>query len=228
MVTGRSGGLSAAPYDSFNLGDHVGDDPGAVEGNRHRLAHEIGLPVSALGWMQQVHGDQVTVIEGGPPDRVPNCDALVTATAGVGLGVLVADCVPVLLADPEAGVIGAVHAGREGVRRHVATRTVEAMIELGADPKRLDAFLGPSICGRCYEVSQELVDEVESAAPGGACLSRGGAPALDLHAALAVELGRLGVSQVVSDPRCTAEDSTLFSYRRDVVTGRQAGVVWLS
>ncbi|MBA3369732.1 MAG: peptidoglycan editing factor PgeF [Geodermatophilaceae bacterium] len=225
MVTSRPGGVSGAPYDTFNLGDHVGDDLAAVQANRARLARAVDG--SSLVWMRQVHGDQVAVIGSSPPPQPPDCDALVTNTRGLALAVLIADCVPVLLADPVAGVIGAAHAGREGVRRHVVARTVEAMVELGATPRRLDALLGPAICGRCYEVSQDLADEVESAAPGGATRTRTEAPGLDLRAALAAQLSRLGVGQVVSDPRCTAEESSLFSYRRDGVTGRQAGVIWL-
>jgi len=178
--------------------------------------------------MHQVHGDDVTVIRSTPPAQVPVCDALVTDAPGVALVVLVADCVPVLLADSRAGIVGVAHAGREGVRRHVVTRTVEAMLALGADRRQLDVLLGPAICGRCYQVSQDLVDQVEAAAPGGASRTPTGAPALDLRAALATELDRLDVGQVVSDPRCTAEDPRLFSYRRDGVTGRQAGVVWLT
>ncbi len=216
------------PYDTFNLGDHVGDDVADVRANRARLARAVALDGSNLVWMHQVHGDLVTVIGPAPPTQPPDCDALVTATVGLALAVLVADCVPVLLADPGAGVIGAAHAGREGVRRQVLTRTVEAMVDLGALPQRMDVLLGPAICGRCYEVGQALADRVESANPGGATRTRSGAPALDLRAALTTELGRLGVGQVVTDPRCTAEDPTLFSYRRDAVTGRQAGLIWLS
>ena len=228
VITTRQGGTSRAPYETFNLGAHVGDDATTVESNRARLAAELALEHSSLVWMHQVHGDDVTVIRSTPPARVPVCDALVTAAPGVALVVLVADCVPVLLADPRAGIVGAAHAGREGVRKHVLTRTVEAMLELGADRRHMDVLLGPAICGRCYEVSQDLVDQVEGAAPGGASRTPTGAPALDLRAALATELDRLGVGQVVSDPRCTAEDPALFSYRRDGVTGRQAGVVWLT
>lgn len=228
VITTRQGGVSLAPYDTFNLGARVGDDPTAVESNRARLAEEVTLDRGRLVWMHQVHGNEVTVIRSTPPARVPVCDALVTDATGVALAVLAADCVPVLLADARAGIVGAAHAGRDGVRRQVVTRTVEAMVGLGADRHRLDVLLGPAICGRCYEVSQDLVDQVESAAPGGASRTPAGAPALDLHAALAAELERLGVGQVVSDPRCTAEDPALFSYRRDGITGRQAGVVWLS
>lgn len=228
VVTSRPGGVSKQPYAAFNLGGHVGDDPVAVETNRARLSQALSLDSAYLVYMHQVHGNQVTVIESTPPSAVPACDALVTDAPGIALVVVVADCVPVLLADEQAGVVGAAHAGREGVRRHVVARTVEAMIELGAQPDRLDVLLGPAICGRCYEVSQDLVDQVEDAAPGGVSRTPTGAPALDLRAALASELARLGVEQVVSDPRCTAEDPTLFSYRRDGITGRQSGVIWLS
>jgi len=220
--------VSQAPYDTFNLGAHVGDDPRTVEVNRDRLARELALDRGSLAWMHQVHGDDVTVVRSTAAAQIPVCDALVTDVPGVALAVLVADCVPVLLADGQAGIVGAAHAGREGVRRHVATRTVEAMVGLGADRQRLDVLLGPAICGRCYEVSQNLVDEFETAAPGGASRTATGAPALDLRAALTDELGRLGVGRVVSDPRCTAEDPALYSHRRDGITGRQAGVVWLS
>src|SRR3954465_4676170 len=131
--TDRWGGASAAPYDARNLGDHVGDDPAAVAANRAGLAAEVG--VDAIAWMDQVHGDQVVVIDAVPAgdDELPSCDALVTAVPGVALGVLVADCVPILLADQAAGVVAAVHAGRLGTRNDVVLRALEAMVSLGAD-----------------------------------------------------------------------------------------------
>lgn len=178
--------------------------------------------------MTQVHGADVIVVGASPPAELLVCDAMVTATRGVALVVLVADCVPVLLADSRAGVVGAAHAGREGVRRGVLKGTVEAMLGLGASAPGIDVLLGPAICGACYEVPDAVVAEVESAVPGGAARSRTGTASLDLRAALRADLGRLGVDRVVSDPRCTAEDPSLFSYRRDGVTGRQAGVVWLA
>ena len=119
VVTDRRGGRSASPYDSFNLGGHVGDDPAAVAANRDRLAGELGVPSAALVWMTQVHGTGVAIVEDAEENPVADVDALVTATPGLVLCVLVADCVPVLLADPVAGVVAAVHAGREGVRRGV-------------------------------------------------------------------------------------------------------------
>src|SRR4051812_41922166 len=116
VVTDRRGGRSRSPYDTFNLGDHVGDDPADVAANRSRVARELGVPEERLVWMNQVHGTGVAVVDGPQAGAVPGTDALVTSAPGLVLCALVADCVPVLLADPVAGVVAAVHAGREGVR----------------------------------------------------------------------------------------------------------------
>jgi YfiH family protein len=227
VVTDRRGGRSASPYDSFNLGDHVGDDPAAVAGNRDRLARELGVAPASLVWMTQVHGTGVAVIEDAEENPVADVDALVTATPGLVLCVLVADCVPVLLADPVAGVVAAVHAGREGVRRGVVTATLAAMTRLGSRPGDAEALLGPAVCGADYEVPAAMQAEVARVAPASAVRTRSGTPGLDLRAGLAEVLRGAGVRQVVHDPRCTVEDRRLFSHRRDGVTGRQAGVVWL-
>jgi YfiH family protein len=227
VVTDRRGGRSASPYDSFNLGDHVGDDPAAVAANRERLAREIGVPGEQLVWMTQVHGTGVAIVEDAEENPVADVDALVTATPGLVLCVLVADCVPVLLADPVAGVVAAVHAGREGVRRGVVPAALAAMTRLGARPADVEALLGPAVCGLDYEVPAAMQAEVARAAPAGAVRTRQGTPGLDLRAGIAEGLRGAGVRQVVHDPRCTVEDPRLFSHRRDGVTGRQAGVVWL-
>jgi hypothetical protein len=227
VVTDRRGGRSASPYDSFNLGAHVGDDPAAVAANRERLARELGVPGDRLVWMTQVHGNGVAVLEEAPEGPVPDVDALVTATPGLVLCVLVADCVPVLLADPVAGVVAAVHAGREGVRQGVVSAALAAMTRLGARPGDVQALLGPAVCGADYEVPRALQVQVARVAPASAVRTRRGTPGLDLRAGIAEVLRGAGVGQVVHDPRCTVEDRRLFSHRRDGVTGRQAGVVWL-
>jgi len=227
VVTDRRGGRSRAPYDSFNLGDHVGDDAGDVAANRARLAAELRVPAGHLVWMRQVHGTGVAVVDGPRPEPVPDTDALVTATPGVVLCVLVADCVPVLLADAEAGVVAAVHAGREGVRAGVVPAALAAMRDLGARPASTTALLGPAVCGADYEVPAAMQAEVARVAPAAAVRTRRGTPGLDLRAGLDELLRGAGVGQVVHDPRCTVEDRLLFSHRRDGVTGRQAGVVWL-
>jgi polyphenol oxidase len=228
VVTDRRGGRSASPYDSFNLGVHVGDDPADVAANRDRLAGEIGVAAEQLVWMTQVHGTGVAIVEDAAENPVADVDALVTATPGLVLCVLVADCVPVLLADPVAGVVAAVHAGREGVRRGVVPAALAAMTRLGARPADVEALLGPAVCGLDYEVPAEMQAEVARVAPASAVRTRQGTPGLDLRAGIAEVLRGAGVRQVVHDPRCTVEDPRLFSHRRDGVTGRQAGVVWLN
>ncbi|RZQ63217.1 peptidoglycan editing factor PgeF [Amycolatopsis suaedae] len=227
VVTTRAGGASAPPYDSFNLGDHVGDAPEAVAANRERLASELGLEPGSLAWMEQVHGRTVTVVDepGGEPAEAT--DALVTARPGIALVALVADCVPVLLGDPHAGVVAAVHAGRVGARVGVVPAALEAMKANGAEPDRVEALLGPAICGECYEVPAAMADDVEKHLPGSACRSRAGTPGIDLRAGLWRQLADAGVGRIGVDPRCTAEDATLFSYRRDGTTGRLAAITWV-
>jgi polyphenol oxidase len=226
VVTSRAGGVSAAPYDTFNLGRSVGDDPAAVDRNRARLAAELGVAGERFVWMEQIHGARVARVDGPRRAAVPGTDGLVTATPDLVLVVLVADCVPVLLADAEAGVAGAVHAGRPGARIGIGRQAVAAMVAAGAQPERIDVLLGPAICGRCYEVPADMQADVEAALPGSACVTATGTPGLDLRAGLARQLLADGVGKVVADPRCTAEDPDLFSYRRDGVTGRQAGIAW--
>ncbi|MFJ1765594.1 peptidoglycan editing factor PgeF [Amycolatopsis sp. NPDC088138] len=227
VVTTRAGGASRPPYDTFNLGDHVGDDEGDVYANRKRLAAELGLAEDKLAWMEQVHGRTATTVDGSETRAAEATDALVTATPGVALVVLVADCVPILLADAEAGVVSAVHAGRVGTRVGVVPAAVAAMTEAGAEPSRIEALLGPAICGDCYEVPAAMAADVEKHVPGTACKTRKGTPGLDLRAGLWRQLAELGVGKIGVDPRCTNEDKTLFSYRRDGTTGRIAGITWI-
>jgi YfiH family protein len=227
VVTSRPGGASSGQYAAFNLAEHVGDEPAAVAANRQRLAAALGIPAHRIVWMDQVHGSDVRVIDGAQPAPLTGVDAMVTAEPALVLGVLVADCVPILLADAEAGVVAAVHAGRSGARDGVVRNAVEAMWQLGAEPDRTEALLGPAICGGCYEVPADLQRDVEERLPGSATTTRGGTAGLDLRAGVAGQLTALGVARVVADPRCTVEDPELYSYRRDRVTGRQAGLIWI-
>lgn len=174
VVTTRAGGASRPPYDTFNLGDHVGDDAGDVYANRKRLATELGLAEDRLAWMEQVHGRTATIVDGSETSAAEATDALVTAEPGLALVVLVADCVPLLLADAEAGVVAAVHAGRVGARVGVVPAAVEAMRSVGAEPARTEALLGPAICGDCYEVPADMAADVEKHVPGSACKTRKG------------------------------------------------------
>ncbi|AIC72340.1 membrane protein YfiH [Mycobacteroides abscessus] len=227
VTTTRRGGVSRAPFDSFNLGDHVGDDPGAVAANRSRLAAALGVPDDHVIWMQQVHGDHVHLVEGPGTSTIPETDALVTTEPGIALAVLTADCVPVLFADAAAGVVAGAHAGRVGAKLGIVPRTIDAMVAAGAQAERISAFLGPAVSGRHYEVPADMAADVEQSLPGSRTTTSAGTPGLDLRAGIARQLSGLGVRAIDIDPRCTVEDPDLFSYRREPRTGRLASVIWL-
>jgi YfiH family protein len=226
VVTDRNGGESVGPYDSLNLGDHVGDDPDRVAANRARVATEIGLAPGDLRFMNQVHGAQVAQV-GRETDEIPAADGLVTAARGIALAVLVADCVPVLLAARRSDVIAVAHAGRRGVAAGVVAATVSAMQELGARPSRIVAKVGPAICGRCYEVPLAMQEEICSAVPEARSTTAAGTPGLDLRAAVVAQLMGAGVQTIEVESWCTAERDDLYSHRRDGVSGRFGGLVWL-
>jgi len=227
VTTTRAGGVSAPPFDTFNLGDHVGDDPAAVTANRRRLAAAIGVDETRMVWMNQVHGDRVERVEGPRRAAVDDTDALVTTAPGLALVVISADCVTVLMADARAGVIGAAHAGRAGAAKGVVARTLEVMLDAGARVEDVSVFLGPAVCGANYEVPAAMAEAVEAALPGSRTVTAAGTPALDLRAGITRQLRELGVGAVDADPRCTVEDPALFSHRRDAPTGRLASVVWM-
>ena len=215
--TNRTGGVSTGAFSSLNLALHVGDDSARVLENRRILGQEVG----EHQYMDQVHGNRVVIIE-AVSDEHPTADALVTGIPGVALAVMVADCIPLLLTSKVA--VAAVHVGRKGLMNSVALGAIAAMREIGAT--QISAVIGPSICGRCYEVSQEIFDEVTAVHPAAAVTTPKGTPSLDLPAALEKVLLAEGVS-ISFDRGCTVEDPTFFSYRRDGATGRQAGIVWL-
>jgi YfiH family protein len=215
------------PYESFNLGAGVGDDPEAVAANRARLADELGLARDRLVWMEQVHGRNAEVVDGPRAEAVEATDAIVTAEPGLALIALCADCVPVLLADPVANVVGAAHAGRVGARVGILPAALAAMEKAGASIDRVEVLLGPAVCGECYEVPAAMQADVEAHLPGSASKTRAGTPGLDLRAGLWRQLTDAGVAKIGIDPRCTNEDRTLFSHRREGTTGRLAALTWL-
>lgn len=227
VVTTRAGGRSKPPYESFNLGAGVGDDPAAVAANRARLADELGLGRDRLVWMEQVHGRNAEIVDGPRAEAVEATDALVTAEPGLALVALCADCVPVLLADPEAGVVGAAHAGRVGARIGVLPAALAAMERAGAAIGRIEVLLGPAVCGDCYEVPAAMQADVEAHLPGSATKTRKGTPGLDLRAGLWQQLADAGVAKIGIDPRCTVEEKSLFSHRREGTTGRLAALTWI-
>ena len=216
-VTDRSAGVSTGRYAGLNLGAHVEDDPEAVQANRRLLAERVGRPIV---YMEQCHGAEVAVVDGFPAEP-PRCDAVVTASPAVALAVLVADCVPVLLSS-DSGIVAAVHAGRPGLVAGVVPRTLETMAGLGAGT--VDALVGPSVCGRCYEVPEEMRAEVARVHPVSATVSWTGTPAVDVAAGVVAQLRDAGVA-VTWVPGCSRERPDLYSYRRDGLTGRFAGVV---
>lgn len=228
VFTAKAGGVSSSPYDSFNLGDHVGDAPEDVASNRQRLADVLGLRPEQFVWMEQLHTNTVTVVDGPQSEPVEATDAVVTTQPGLALCVLVADCVPVLLSDHNAGVIAAAHAGRLGARNGIVKKTVEKMVELGANPANIQVLLGPAAAGASYEVPLEMARDVESRLPGSMTKTSKGTTGLDIRAGLVCQLLSLGVTHVDADPRDTVTDTDFFSYRREGTTGRQAGVIWLT
>lgn len=228
VFTNRNGGESLAPFDSFNLGDHVGDNPQAVSANRARLARILGL--EKIVYMEQIHSPNVTEVTADMLDTdqpVETTDALVTRVRGVGLAVLTADCVPLLLSDDTSGVIAAVHAGRMGARNGIVKRTIARMEQLGAIPAQIHALMGAAASGENYEVPADMAADVEKHLPESRVVTRQGSTGVDIRRGLTRQLLSLGVRNIDADPRCTIESTEFFSYRREGKTGRQAGIIWL-
>jgi YfiH family protein len=215
--TNRTGGVSTGAFASLNVGLHVGDADRDVLANRAVLEGEYG----PIQYMNQVHGDRVAIIE-TVTDEYPTVDSLVTGIPGITLAVQVADCIPLLLHSTHA--VAAVHVGRKGLVNAVTVKTLEIMRAMGA--MDIKAIIGPSICGPCYEVSQEIYDEVTAIHPTAASQTARGTVSLDLPAALRTLLESEAIT-IVDESRCTVEDHNLYSYRRDGVTGRQVGIITL-
>lgn len=224
-------GVSVAFTDTGagNLALHVGDNPGHVIARRASLAQAAGLGVRQFQYMDQVHGNTVEFIASHGPG--PTADAMVSAATASPevaqpLAVMVADCVPVVFAGLDARnhpVIAVAHAGRPGVASAVVSATVAEMRNRGAVD--ITAWLGPSICGSCYEVPEQLRAEVAAKVPATWSTTSWGTPALDLPAGVRAQLAAWDVPVAYSG-ECTLENDSLFSYRRDSRTGRFAGLVW--
>ncbi len=215
--TKRTGGVSHGAFASLNLGTHVGDELADVLANREILASKVG----PTQYMNQVHGDRIALIE-EVTDEAPTADALVTGIPGITLAVMVADCIPLLLKSKES--VAAVHVGRRGLVNEITRKTLSVMRDMGAS--QITAIIGPAICGSCYEVSEDVYQEVVSAHPFAQSHTPAGTLALDLPAALRSVLSDEGIP-VLNKFECTVESSEYFSYRRDGITGRQAGLISL-
>ncbi|MEY4683056.1 MAG: hypothetical protein RL534_475 [Actinomycetota bacterium] len=215
IFTNRLGGVSKDPFTSANLGDHVGDEAASVLENRAQLESQIGMPIV---FMNQVHGDTVVLVE--EKTNTPTCDALITTERKLAVAVMVADCIPLLLKSDVA--VAAVHVGRKGLMNGVARKTIDAMRDLGAEV--IHSYIGPNICGSCYEVGADIFNEVVSKYPSSDSSNRTGKATLDLVSGLKTDLKDTVLLDLSS---CVLEDKNSFSYRRDGITGRQAGVIWL-
>lgn len=228
----REGGVSTGIYDSLNCGPGSDDAPGNVAENRARAMARLSLPANALATAHQVHGCDVFVVDGAPPETRPRVDALVTRTPGVALGILTADCAPVLFADEAACVIGAAHAGWRGALAGVIDATVAAMEGLGASRGTIRAAVGPCIAQASYEVGpgfpapfleQDAANAGFFAVPEGAFHTvREGSdrPHFDLDGYVVSRLERLGLASVgaLGTDTCPA-DAPFFSYRRSCHRG---------
>lgn len=224
-MTSRHGGVSPAPFDDWNLAFHVGDEAGNVAANRAAIAARAGTDPSRMVFMRQCHSADVRVVTAADAPEIEGVDGLVTNEPGLVIVALSADCVPVALVDAAAGVVAAVHSGWQGMVSDVVGSALTAMAELGAEPTRIRAVLGPAICGPCYPVPAERAREAAAAWPASLAQAPDGQPAIDVRAGLAQRLRAAGVL-VEYAGGCTAEDPELFSYRRDGTTGRQGVAVW--
>ena len=236
--TTRRGGVSTEPYESLNLGTHVGDTAAQVLANRRRVWHELGISEAQVVLAEQVHGDRVAVVsEGAGQDPVAGADALVTSTPGLLLMLLFADCVPVYLVDPVRKVIGLAHAGWRGAAANIAGKTVRTMTEEFASvPAGCFAAIGPCIGGDSYEVGAEVADLFRSL-PGARASNVvtprseiGGTYNLNLRAVVFGQLLYAGIpagSIAVCDEDTFRSKRDFFSYRRDGATGRMAAFLAL-
>ena len=211
----RSGGVAARPGASLDLTRAAGV----------RLLMDDFAPGAELCDLVQVHGAEVAVVDGWSPVARPEADAVVTREPDVVLMVRAADCVPVLFHAPEVGAVAAAHCGRPGLLAGVVPATVARLRDWGATS--ITAWIGPHVCGGCYEVPPEMRDEVATAVPASRATTSWGTPSLDLGAGVRAQLEDESV-EVVDVARCTRESADLFSYRRDGVrAGRHAGAVRL-
>lgn len=223
LQTTRLGGLSSAPYDSLNLGDHVGDAPLAVE--RNRMLLNTLLPSEPV-WLEQVHGTIVANADNA--SCLPQADACIARQRDAVCVVMTADCLPVLLCDTQGSVVGAVHAGWKGLAAGVVEATVRAM---GVPPKNLMAWFGPAISQPAFEVGEEVRAVFVDADPQAAAAfipGRQGKWYADIYALARLRLKAIGITHIYGGGDCTCRESEkFFSYRRDGATGRMGTFIWL-
>jgi YfiH family protein len=219
--------VSAAPFDSLNSSLAVGDDPAAVAINLARLEAAAGVEAGGLRFVKQVHGARV--VSAGEATADTEADAIWTDVAGTAVGVRTADCLPILIEDPQ-GRVAAVHAGWRGVLSEIVARTIEQLVERGARVGDLRVAIGPCIQRCCFEVDGDLPSRFEAAFGKDVIVSEPSSPKphLDLPLAVRKTLDRLGVpgGHVVALPHCTQCDARFFSHRREHgITGRHLSFI---
>ena len=223
LQTTRAGGISRAPYDSLNLGDHVGDAPLAVERNRMLLN---GLLPSEPVWLNQVHG--TTVANADSASCLPQADACIARHRAAVCVVMTADCLPVLLCDTQGSVVGVAHAGWKGLAAGVIEATVKSM---DVAPETVMAWLGPAISQDAFEVGDEVCAAFVAVQPQAASAfvaGQGGKWFADLYTLARLRLNALGITRVYGGGSCTfREREQYYSYRRDGATGRMGTFIWL-
>ncbi len=245
LVTTRAGGVSAPPFGlldagvartgGLNLGLHTGDDPAAVAANRARLCRLIQAQPA---WLNQIHGSDVVLADDAVRSAEPlAADASATTEVGIACVVMVADCLPVLLADRQGRAVGAAHAGWRGLVGGVLERAARKVADLAGPQAELQAYLGPSIGPRAFEVGAEVRDAFLAAAAADerdATLMAFASHAVpgkywaDLPALARLRLARVGVQRTAGGIHCTVtENRRFYSYRRERTTGRFAGLIWL-
>jgi len=224
MQTTRIGGVSSAPYDSLNLGEHVGDAPLVVARNRMSLSK---LLPSEPVWLKQVHGN--IVVNADQTSCLPQADACIARHRDAVCVVMTADCLPILLCDSMGSVVGVAHAGWKGLMAGVIEATVR---EMDVPPQSLMAWLGPAISQPAFEVGAEVRDAFANADPRAAAAFIPGLDGkwlADLYALVGMRLNALGITKIYGGGYCTyRERERFFSYRRDGATGRMGTFIWLS
>ncbi len=223
LQTTRQGGVSDAPYDSLNLGDHVGDKPLTVARNRVLLNH---LLPSEPVWLEQTHGTVVANADNA--GCLPQADACIARHSESVCVVMTADCLPVLLCDAQGSVVGAAHAGWKGMVAGVIESTV---LSMNVPTQNLMVWLGPAISQDAFEVGEEVRAAFVAAQPQAASAFTTGQPGkwlADIYALARIRLNALGITQIYGGNHCTYRESEeFFSYRRDGATGRMGTFIWL-
>ncbi len=230
VITDRYGGVSKAPFDNLNVALHVGDSVEDVLQNRIMISHKYDFSIKNLIFMDQVHGNDVVVIEHAMDNRIENCDALITNERKIPLMVMVADCIPIMIYDPVKNAIAVVHAGRNGTFLRIVEKTIFKMQEVyGCGVKDIMIGMGPSIQSCCYEVGKDLADICDKNFGEGFILIEEEKYFLNLQALNLSQMLDMGIlkENIEISSICTACDTNYFSYRREEETGRFAGFIMI-